>query len=92
MNTGQKPTTTAGLPVGTPPIISDFSNRRDPHNQRKSTGMERRQFVDSMDGYTDEAAELGLAIDQYKLMHRRRFINYEELLAVIKSVGYEKKS
>lgn len=92
MNTGQEPTSAAGLPVGTPPILSDFSDRRDPHKQRKSTGMERRQFVDSLDGYSAEAAELGQAIDQYKLMHRRRFINYEELLGIIQSIGYQKKS
>ena len=29
------------------------------------------------------------AIDGYKLQHRRRFITFEEMLAVIKSLGYE---
>jgi hypothetical protein len=31
-----------------------------------------------------------VAIDQYKLQHHRRFITYEEMLAVIKGLGYHK--
>ena len=31
-----------------------------------------------------------MAIDQYKLLHRRRFITYEEMLSVFQSLGYEK--
>ena len=93
MNTGQDQvpyefSTSAPTPV----FATDFSDRRDPHKQRQSNGLERRQFTDSRDHYSDDAAELGKAIDQYKLMHRRRFINYEELLAIVKSVGYEKKA
>ena len=34
--------------------------------------------------------ELALAIDRYKLAHRRRFITYEEMLSVVKSLGYSK--
>ena len=34
--------------------------------------------------------DLAQAIDSYKLMHRRRFITYEELLGVIESLGYRK--
>jgi hypothetical protein len=37
-----------------------------------------------------DAAELGSAIDQYKLLNRRRYITYEEMLGVIKSLGYSK--
>ncbi len=69
---------------------AEFLDRRNPDNQRKSSGFERRQFTNSMSEYTEDAAELGQAIDQYKLMHRRRFINYEELLNVIKGLGYSK--
>ena len=72
--------------------IDAFVDRRDPGNQRQSAGFERRQFTNSMSEYSQDAAELGRAVDQYKLMHRRRFINYEELLSVIKSIGYEKNS
>ena len=34
--------------------------------------------------------ELALAMDHYKLANRRRFVTYEEMLAVIKSLGYKK--
>ncbi len=53
-------------------------------------GQERRQFSDSHQDLSEDARELGKAIDQYKLMNRRRFITYEEMLAVIKSIGYSK--
>ena len=77
------------LDAGTsiPPV---FVDRRNSERQRKSNGLERRQFTNSFAELSQEAAELGRAIDQYKLMHRRRFINYEEMLNVIKSLGYEK--
>ena len=67
-----------------------FQDRRDPNLQRQNPGVERRQFTNSHDGLTPEAAELGRAIDQYKLINRRRFITYEEMLQVIKSLGYTK--
>lgn len=53
-------------------------------------GRERRQFTNSHDGLSDEAAELARAIDSYKARHRRRFINYEEMLSVVKSLGYSR--
>ena len=73
-------------------VGESFVDRRDPTNQRQSAGYERRQFTNSHSEYSEAAAELGRAVDQYKLMHRRRFINYEELLNVIKSIGYSKNS
>lgn len=51
---------------------------------------ERRQFGNSHDDLSPEARELAVAIDQYKLRHRRRFITYEEMLAVVKDLGYHK--
>ena len=51
---------------------------------------ERRQFANSYDNISPDARELAMAIDEYKLMHRRRFITYEEMLSVIKSLGYSK--
>ena len=44
----------------------------------------------SHDMLSPEAAELATAIDQYKLQHRRRFINFEEMLSIVKSLGYQK--
>lgn len=54
------------------------------------TGVERRQFSDSRDELSPEAAQLAQAIDDYKLRHRRRFINFEEMLHVIQALGYRK--
>lgn len=68
-----------------------FQDRRDPNRQRKSTGLERRQFSDGHNNLSPEAAEIGRAVDQYKLESHRRFVTYEELLQVIKSLGYEKR-
>jgi hypothetical protein len=51
---------------------------------------ERRQFTNSHDELSPEARELAAAIDGYKLLHRRRFITYEEMLGVVKSLGYQK--
>jgi hypothetical protein len=52
--------------------------------------QERRQFTNSYEELSSEARELAQAIDGYKLLHRRRFITYEEMLSVIKSAGYHK--
>ena len=52
--------------------------------------LERRQFADSHSELSQEARELALAIDSYKRIHRRRFITHEEMVAVIKSIGYHK--
>lgn len=51
---------------------------------------ERRQFTDSHEALSPEARELALAIDEYKIRHRRRFITYEEMMQVVKSLGYHK--
>lgn len=67
-----------------------FQDRRDPNRQRKNTGLERRQFSDGHANLSPEAAELGKAVDQYKLENHRRFVTYEELLNVVKSLGYSR--
>jgi hypothetical protein len=66
-----------------------FVDRRSPVST-ETPARERRQFTNSHEELTPDAAELAHAIDGYKLMHRRRFINYEEMLGVIKSLGYTK--
>ena len=65
-----------------------FVDRRSPVAVERMPICERRQFSNSHDDLSPEAAELARAIDQYKLLHRRRFITYEEMLAVVKSLGY----
>lgn len=51
---------------------------------------ERRQFANTHEGLTPDAAELANAIDEYKLRHRRRFITFEEMLTVVTELGYHK--
>ncbi len=67
-----------------------FVDRRDYSMPGPPPTCERRQFTNSLDGLSPDAAELARAIDEYKLRHRRRFITYEEMLGVIKSLGYHK--
>ena len=72
------------------PEQTDFVERRSPHGDNAATVRERRQFGGSHPGLSAEAQELASAIDDYKLRHRRRFIDYEEILAVVKSLGYHR--
>lgn len=65
-----------------------FIDRRE--SGKRASGSERRQFASSHQGLSDEARELALAIDGYKLEHRRRYITFEEMLHVIRKLGYHK--
>ncbi len=67
-----------------------FLERRESTPVPNSAGRERRQFANNHDHLSPEAGELAVAIDQYKLQHRRRFINFEEMLSIMKSLGYRK--
>lgn len=71
-------------------LPQSFVDRRNPEVQRNSPGLERRQFSDGHGNLSAEAAELGRAIDQYKLEKCRRYITYEEMLSVIKALGYQR--
>ena len=65
-----------------------FIERRNPAAVEQMPICERRQFANSHDDLSPDAADLARAIDSYKLVHRRRFITFEEMLAVVKSLGY----
>lgn len=65
-----------------------FVDRR--RSETGAPGAERRQFSSSYDSARPEVNELARAIDQYKLLHRRRFITYEELYDVVCSLGYHR--
>ena len=65
-----------------------FVDRRANDVSNRSPAFERRQFSNSYEELSPEALELARAIDGYKLRHRRRFITYEEMLSVVKSLGY----
>ena len=67
-----------------------FVDRRRPTSSSTPV-IERRQFANSHDELSPAARELGIAIDRYKLSNRRRFITYEEILYVIKSLDYAKQ-
>jgi hypothetical protein len=67
-----------------------FFDRRSKTNRGDEPTRERRQFTNSHEDLSPDAAELATAIDTYKLRHRRRFITYEEMLGVVKSLGYTK--
>jgi len=73
-----------------PTVAPPFVDRRQPSPPSRHAGRERRQFVNSHNELSSDAAELARAIDQYKLQHRRRFINFEEMLSIFKSLGYRK--
>jgi hypothetical protein len=67
-----------------------FVDRRNYEVVEGPPGVERRQFTNSHEELSLEARELAQAIDGYKMRHRRRFINSEEMLAVVQSLGYHK--
>lgn len=66
-----------------------FVDRRNPDSGVRPA-IERRQFCNSHEELSPEARELAQAVDEYKLMHRRRFTTFEEILAVVKSLGYHR--
>lgn len=67
-----------------------FVDRRSYDCPGTPPGVERRQFTNSHSELSPDASELAHAIDEYKLVHRRRFITYEEMLGVVRSLGYRK--
>ena len=67
-----------------------FIDRRGHVGDPSTPARDRRQFSNSHDELSPGARELAIAIDHYKLQHRRRFITYEEMLGVMKTLGYEK--
>lgn len=77
-------------PAGPQMMPAGFVDRRSYNGVQGTPGKERRQFTNSHEGLSPEAQELAQAIDGYKMAHRRRFITFEEMLVVIKSLGYQK--
>ncbi len=75
------------LPKGSP-----FPDRRasSSSNSQDKAGGERRQFGNSYQNLSPAGQELAQAIDRYKMEYRRRYITTDELLTVLKELGYEK--
>jgi hypothetical protein len=67
-----------------------FVDRRSYDEFQATPAVERRQFSNSYEELSPDARELALAIDGYKMRHRRRFITYEEILAIVCSLGYHR--
>ncbi len=68
-----------------------FRDRRDTNYISTPPGVERRQFNDRHDELSPPARELAIAVDEYKLQHRRRCINFEEVLNVLEELGYARQ-
>ena len=81
------------------PVASSAVERDEDHSladrrQRSRSsqdGMERRQFGSNYSELTPAGAELGKAIDSYKVAHRRRYGTYDEILLVLVTLGYERR-
>jgi hypothetical protein len=72
------------------PDEGPFQERRRTESDPHEIVRERRQFSDDRSGLSPAAEELARAVDGYKLSHRRRFITFEELLGVVRQLGYHK--
>ena len=82
---------TAATPASgsVPPVV----DRRSPQRrggESGATSRERRQFGSSHAELSDEGRELAAAIDRYKLQHHRRYITCDEMLSVLRELGYRR--
>lgn len=68
----------------------EFVDRRDSETAEGFEGPEKRQFSNSYNSLKPDIAEFAQAVDQYKVLHRRRFVTYEELFDVMSGLGYHK--
>lgn len=65
----------------------EFVERRG-RREENPVGTERRQFTGNYNELSAEGCELALAIDQYKLLHRRRIVSPDELVELLHMLGY----
>jgi hypothetical protein len=68
-----------------------FADRRQRSDQNP-VGVERRQFAGNEHELSEAGRELAGAIDQYKLVHRRRVVSPDELIEILKTLGYAKRA
>ena len=76
--------------VGTPGA-DEFVDRRS-NNGSSHNRSERRQFGSSHTGLSEDGRELALAIDRYKVEHHRRYLTCDEMLIVLRALGYSKSN
>jgi hypothetical protein len=74
------------------PATPEFVDRRQGPavTENQTVPVERRQFGNSYADLSAAGRELGEAVDRYKLVNRRRYVTYDELISVIESLGYKK--
>ena len=65
-----------------------FVDRRANDVSDRSPAFDAGSFPIRMKNFRPRPSNWPCAIDGYKLRHRRRFITYEEMLSVVKSLGY----
>lgn len=75
--------------LGDSTSTEEFVDRRS--NPKTKGRSERRQFGSSHEGLSEDGRELAMAIDQYKLQRHRRYITCDEMLIVLRQLGYEKQ-
>jgi hypothetical protein len=77
------------------PPVGGFVERRSSRQAdtpQRSGGAERRQFGSSHVGLSEEGRELALAIDRYKLERHRKYITCDEMLYVLRELGYRRST
>ncbi len=68
-----------------------FVDRRNPVGSESDTS-ERRQFGSMHTSLSENGRELALAIDEYKVQNHRRYLTCDEMLTVLRGLGYTKES
>lgn len=71
-------------------VRQDRRRNRDASNG--GYARERRQFGSSHADLSEDGCELAAAIDRYKMQHHRRYITCDEMLIVMRELGYSKSS
>jgi len=70
-------------------VLDRFPNRRQ-RSRSSQDGLERRQFSSNYSELSPAGAELGQAIDSYKVANHRRYVTYDEILQVLSTLGYHR--
>jgi hypothetical protein len=68
-----------------------FPDRRQ-RSRSSQEGLERRQFSSNYSELSPAGAELGQAIDSYKVANRRRYVTYDEIIQVLSALGYHRST
>jgi hypothetical protein len=67
----------------------NFVDRRNESTARPARA-ERRQFGNTHQGLSEDGKELAIAIDRYKVENHRRYLTCDEMICVLRGLGYAK--